>query len=164
MVDAPLFMALRASLAVPGLFAPVRVNQRLLVDGGLVRNLPIDLARAMGANVIIAVNVGTPLADERQLGTAVGVAQQMLNILTEQNVQRSLKELGPQDILITPDLTGLSLLDFHRREHAILAGSQAARRQAQSLQALAVSNRQFAEWERQRLAGPAVSEPPGPVA
>jgi NTE family protein len=55
--DTPLFLAMRASLAVPGVFAPVRVNQRLLVDGGLVRNLPVDVAREMGADIIIAVNV-----------------------------------------------------------------------------------------------------------
>jgi predicted acylesterase/phospholipase RssA len=63
--DTPLFLAMRASLAVPGVFAPVRVNQRLLVDGGLVRNLPVDVAREMGADIIIAVNVGTPLAQEK---------------------------------------------------------------------------------------------------
>ncbi len=78
LIDTPLFVAMRASLAVPGVFAPVRVGQRLLVDGGLVRNLPIDLARAMGAEVIVAVNVGTPLAPESALGNAIGVAQQML--------------------------------------------------------------------------------------
>ena len=100
--DTPLFMSLRASLSVPGVFAPVRVNQRLLVDGGLVRNLPVDMARAMGADVVIAVNVGTPLAGESELQSALGVAQQMLHILTEQNVQRSLKELGERDVLITP--------------------------------------------------------------
>jgi len=62
--DTPLFMSMRASLSVPGVFSPVRLDGRLVVDGGLVRNLPVDIARAMGAEVIIAVNVGTPLAKE----------------------------------------------------------------------------------------------------
>lgn len=126
LVDTPLFLSMRASLAVPGVFAPVRVNNRLVVDGGLVRNLPVDMARAMGADIIIAVNVGTPLAPEKDLGSAIGVAQQMLQILTEQNVQRSLKELRPQDILVAPDLTGVSFLDFENYARAMRAGEQAA--------------------------------------
>jgi predicted acylesterase/phospholipase RssA len=117
--DTPLFLAMRASLAVPGVFAPVRVNQRLLVDGGLVRNLPVDVAREMGADIIIAVNVGTPLAQEKELISAVSVAQQMLQILTEQNVQRSLKELRPGDVLLQPDLGGIGFLDFARHDRAM---------------------------------------------
>jgi NTE family protein len=102
--DTPLFEALRASMAVPGVFAPLRVNGRPRVDGGLVRNLPIDLARQLGADIIIAVNVGTPLLEDREITSAVMVANQMLQILTEQNVQRSLRELRPQDVIIDPDL------------------------------------------------------------
>ncbi|MFX7866261.1 patatin-like phospholipase family protein, partial [Acinetobacter baumannii] len=82
--DTPLFQALRASMAVPGVFAPLRVNDRPRVDGGLVRNLPIELARELGAEIIIAVNVGSPLLEERQITGAVSVVNQMLQILTEQ--------------------------------------------------------------------------------
>ena len=160
LIDTPLFLAMRASLAVPGVFAPVRVNQRLLVDGGLVRNLPIDLARAMGAEVIIAVNVGTPLAPESELGNAVGVAQQMLRILTEQNVQRSLKELGPRDILIAPDLSSVGFLDFDASERAMQQGALAARQVAAQLRALGVSESDYAARESIRLAGPAVADAP----
>ena len=160
LIDTPLFLAMRASLAVPGVFAPVRINQRLLVDGGLVRNLPIDLARAMGAEVIIAVNVGTPLAPESELGSAVGVAQQMLRILTEQNVQRSLKELGPRDILIAPDLSSVGFMDFRASERAMLQGALAARQVAAQLQALSVSASDYATHESIRLAGPAVADAP----
>jgi NTE family protein len=158
--DTPLFVAMRASLAVPGVFAPVRLNQRLLVDGGLVRNLPIDQARAMGADVVIAVNVGTPLAPESELGSAVGVAQQMLRILTEQNVQRSLKELGPRDILIAPDLSGVAFMDFAAHERAMQQGMKAAREMSAQLQALALPAPEYEARERLRLAGAAVEELP----
>ena len=158
LTDTPLFVAMRASLAVPGVFAPVRLNQRLLVDGGLVRNLPIDLARAMGAEVVIAVNVGTPLAPESELGNAVGVALQMLRILTEQNVQRSLKELRAADILIAPDLTGVSFLDFHAHEKAMQIGADAARQMRSRLLSLSVTSEQFAAAEARRLASPAVAD------
>ncbi len=148
--DVPLFQALRASLSVPGVFSPVRVRQRLLVDGGLVRNLPVDLARAMGADIIIAVNVGTPLATERELGSALSVANQMLQILTEQNVQRSLKELRPDDVLIAPDLQPVGFLDFGKYQEAMDAGEAAARRVAPALARLGVPLEHYVAREAQR--------------
>ena len=151
LVDTPLFMTMRASLAVPGVFAPIRINDRLVVDGGLVRNLPVDLARSMGADIVIAVNVGTPLAPESELQSAVGVAQQMLNILTEQNVQRSLKELAPQDILVSPDLSTITFLDFRAYERAIRAGEEAARKLAPRLAPLAVGLQEYAALEQRRV-------------
>lgn len=162
--ETPLYASLRASLSVPGVFSPVRVQERLLIDGGLVRNLPVDLARAMGAEVVIAVNVGTPPAPERELGSAIGVARQMLNILTEQNVQRSLAELTERDVLIAPDLSGVSFLNFGAAERAIAAGEEAARRMAHRLQALAVSPQAYAAIEATRVAAPAAREKALPLA
>ncbi|QJQ04663.1 patatin domain-containing protein [Undibacterium piscinae] len=150
--NTPLFQTLRASLAVPGVFAPVHINKRLVVDGGLVRNLPIDMAHKMGADIVIAVNVGTPLAQEQELGSAISVAQQMLQILTEQNVQRSLKELRPQDILISPDLTGISFLDFSEQNKTIQAGNLATRELAARLAELAISEDDYAAREKNRFA------------
>ena len=143
----PLLVSLRASLAVPGLFAPLPVNGRLLVDGGLVRNLPVDIARALGADVVIAVNVGTPVSDDGSLGSAIGVAQQMINILTEQNVQRSLRELGPADVLIAPVLDGISFVDFEAGPRAMAAGEQAARAMAARLAAMALPAAEYAATE-----------------
>jgi len=164
LAETPLFLSLRASLSVPGVFAPVRVNGRLLIDGGLVRNLPVDLARAMGAEVVIAVNVGTQLAGESELGDALGVARQMLNILTEQNVQRSLKELGADDVLISPDLEGISFLNFSLAERAMAAGAEATRRLADRLRPLAVPAARYAEIEQARSGAPATPEPALPLA
>jgi NTE family protein len=158
--DAPLFLAMRASLAVPGVFAPVRVNQRLLVDGGLVRNLPVDVAREMGADIIIAVNVGTPLAPEKELVSAVSVAQQMLQILTEQNVQRSLKELRPNDILVQPNLGGIGFLDFGRYDRAMKEGEAAVRAMSDKLVKLALPEAQYAAYEVKRLSAPVAIDQP----
>jgi NTE family protein len=164
LVDTPLFLAMRASLAVPGVFAPVRVDQRLVVDGGLVRNLPVSTAHAMGADIVIAVNVGTPLAPEKELGSALGVAQQMLNILTEQNVQRSLKELQPQDILIAPNLGAISFLDFQHVRQSIDAGERATRALAARLAPLAMAPAEYALFEHRRLAPPALADIALPLA
>ena len=158
LADTPLFASLRASLAMPGVFAPIRVERRLLVDGGLVRNLPVDIARAMGAQVVIAVNVGTPLSGEEELGSSLGVARQMLHILTEQNVRRPLRELGTDDVLIAPDLAGISFMDFGRSERAIAAGESAARALAPRLQALALSPQAYAALERARRRPPATQD------
>ncbi|HJV59902.1 MAG TPA: patatin-like phospholipase family protein, partial [Albitalea sp.] len=109
-----LALALRASMSVPGLFAPTEVDGRILGDGGLVDNVPIDVARAMGADVVIVVNIGTPLSPRSALNSVGGLTAQMINILTEQNVQRSLATLQPADVLIAPDLGTLGSADFNR--------------------------------------------------
>jgi len=162
--NTPLFQTIRASLAVPGVFAPVRIKDRLVVDGGLVRNLPVDMARSMGADIVIAVNVGTPLAPEKELHSALGVANQMLQILTEQNVQRSLSELHKDDILVAPNLEGVSFLDFSTHEKAIAAGEAAARELAPRLAALAIPEREYIAMESLRLATPVDSDRPVKLA
>jgi NTE family protein len=151
MRETPLFLALRASMAVPGVFAPVRIEGRPLVDGGLVRNLGVDIARDMGADIIIAVNVGSPLLEERELSSAVGVANQMIQILTEQNVSRSLKELRPSDVLIDPQLDELGFMDFSRREQALEAGERSALATQERLAALALGEADYADHQRRRL-------------
>ncbi len=106
-----LYQAMRASMSVPGMFAPVELDGRILGDGGLVNNLPVDVVRAMGADVVIAVNIGTPLMSRDQLQSVVGYASQMLNILTEQNVRAQLARLAPGR---RPDLAGPRQPDVHR--------------------------------------------------
>jgi len=142
--------AMRASMSVPGAFAPIDYEGRPLVDGALVRNLPVDIARQMGAELIIAVNVGTPLLEREKLTDVLAVGQQMINILTEQNVQRSLSELTPRDILITPDLASFSAGDFAKGEAIVRAGEMAARAIAERLAQLGVAPARYAEAERAR--------------
>ena len=149
--DTPLLPTMRASLAVPGVFSPVRIKNHLVVDGGLVSNLPVETARAMGADVIIAVNVGTPLAKEHELRSAIDVAKQMLQILTEQNVQRSIRLMQPQDVLISPSLDGMSFLDFDQYERAIHSGEKATLQLADRLRALRLSDEQYAAFDEERV-------------
>ena len=151
-LEVPLFTAMRASMAVPGAFTPITVDGRPLGDGGLVRNLPVDLARQLGAEVVIAVNVGTPLGGPEVLTSAFGMAQQMIGILTEQNVQRSLRELTPRDVLVTPDLRNADFLAFDRTGANIEAGAAAARVQSQRLQPWSVSAEAWGEHQRRRTA------------
>ena len=121
-----LYQAMRASMSVPGMFAPIEFDGRILGDGGLVNNLPVDVVRAMGADIVIAVNIGTPLMSRDQLQSLVGYASQMLNILTEQNVRAQLALLKPSDILISPDLGDLTFIDFAAAPKFVELGIQAA--------------------------------------
>jgi NTE family protein len=138
--------ALRASMSVPGVFAPQEFSDRVLADGGLVRNLGIDVARTLNADVIIAVNLGTPLLKREELNSFVGVGQQMINILTEQNVQRSLAELGPGDVLILPELGEFSAGDFEHSASTIPLGEQAALRVRDRLAALSLEQTEYEDF------------------
>lgn len=149
-----LAQAMRASMSVPGVFAPTEWGGRVLGDGGLVNNLPVDVARAMGVDVLIVVNVATPLFGRETLGSAIGVTAQMINILTGQNVQRSLATLGPRDLLITPDLGRLSAADFDRTADLIALGERAAASVKQALAAYAVPSTDYAEWQLARTQAP----------
>ncbi len=142
--------ALRASMSVPGVFSPLSINDRILGDGGLVNNLPVDVARAMGAEVIIAVNIGTPLAGRDTLGTVLGVTTQMVNILTEQNVQASIATLTPKDLLLAPQLGKLTSADFDKAEELVKIGNEYAGTVREALALFAVDAPRYASWVQAR--------------
>ncbi len=135
---------MRASMSVPGAVAPAEYGGMTLVDGMLTSNLPVDAARAMGAVVVIAVNVGTPLLKREQLTSIFGVANQMLSILTEQNVQASIASLKPTDILISPELGDYSTGDFDNLSKITPLGEEAARKVSESLAPLSLPPAEYA--------------------
>lgn len=143
--------AMRASMSVPAAIEPVRLEGRLLVDGGLTNNLPVDVARAMGADIVIAVNLGTPLAQPETLNSLLSITSQMVGILTEQNVRASLASLKPTDILILPNLGDFSAADFDRLALTVPVGEAAAYVVADRLAALSVSPAEYESWTRRRL-------------
>lgn len=142
--------AMRASMSVPGVFAPVMQGNRLLVDGGLVDNLPVELARKMGADVIIAVNVGTPLLKRDELNSVVAVMGQMVNLLTEKSVNRSIEALRQNDILITPSLEAFDSADMERGAEIIEAGRVAAEGVKELLAKLSSKEHDWQSWEAKR--------------
>jgi NTE family protein len=95
--------AMRASMSVPGALAPVEIDGKLLVDGGIANNLPIDEARKLcDADVIIAVNISTPPLKRSEITSALSVAGQLVNFLGKQTVDEQLKSLTARDVLIAP--------------------------------------------------------------
>lgn len=139
---------MRSSMSVPVAISPVEVGGQLLVDGMLVNNLPVDVGRSMGADIIIAVNVGTPLLKREELGSVLGIAGQMLSILTEQNVQAALASLKPTDILITPELGDFATSDFDNLSKTLPIGQAAARKVADQLSRLSLPPEQYAAYRK----------------
>ncbi|MCB2022251.1 MAG: patatin-like phospholipase family protein [Burkholderiaceae bacterium] len=147
MREGSLSQAMRASMSVPGLMAPVERKGAKLVDGGLVDNVPITEARERcKADIVIVVNVGSPLLQADQIGSLLSVSAQMVNILTEQNVTRSLALLKPTDIYIKPDLKGISASDFKLSDTTAQRGKDAALKVADQLKKLSVGEAQYASW------------------
>ena len=135
--------AMRASLSAPGVFAPVESDGRLLVDGGLSSNLPIDVARSMGVDILIVVDCGFPLLERGKLESVATVSNQMLAILIRHNTTEQRKSLTSKDVVIDPALGDYSSLDFGDHEKATKLGEEAARGQLQRLQALSIPANEY---------------------
>ena len=114
-----LAMAMRASMAVPLVFGPVKHQGRMLVDGGMLNNLPVDVVRAMGADIVIAVNISSPLAKVDEQSSVVAVTYQSIDVALVQNTKRSLKMA---DIVIQPALEGIDASMFDRAADMINDG------------------------------------------
>lgn len=137
---------MRASMSVPIAISPSKLKGEILVDGMLVNNLPVSVAKEMGADIIIAVNVGTPLKKREELGSILGVAGQMLSILTEQNVKKSLALLNSSDVVISPELGDFSTSDFDNLTSVIPIGETAARDAVSQLSKLSLSEEKYAQY------------------
>jgi NTE family protein len=124
--DGDLALAIRSSMSVPGAFAPIRVNGRLMVDGGIVNNVPVDIVKAMGVERVIVVDVSEPLVAEDKLGSPLSVTMQMITVLMKQRTDAVLAGMSPLDVLIRPDLGDLGSAEFDRSLAAIKLGEAAA--------------------------------------
>ncbi|MGE0100012.1 MAG: patatin-like phospholipase family protein [Hydrogenophaga sp.] len=142
--------ALRASMSVPGVFAPLDLEGRLLGDGGLVNNLPVDVARRMGADVVIAVDIGTPLGGRASLGTLFGVTMQMVHILTEQNVRASIATLTTDDLLLQPPLGALTSADFGKVAELVKLGNDYGKTVGEALARFSVDAPRYRQWAQTR--------------
>lgn len=154
--DLPL--AIRASMSVPGVFAPVRLDDHLLVDGGVVDNVPIDEARKLGAERLIVSQVGSPLMQEEQLDSPLAISHQMASVLTKRAVDAQIATLGEQDILIVPALGQMGSEDFMLSAQAVPIGQQAAEHALPGLRRYAVDEAAYADF-RQRHRPPAYEAP-----
>jgi NTE family protein len=142
--------AMHASLSAPGIFAPVERGELVLVDGGIADNIPVDVARAMGVDLVIVVDVGSPLLPRGKLGDVTAISNQMLAILLRRNAEAQLATLTPRDVLISPALGDTSSFDFGAVARVISIGEAAARAAAARLAPLAVSDAEMQRYEQRR--------------
>jgi len=136
--------SIRASMSVPGVFAPVLIGDRLLVDGGIVGNLPIDVMQEMGVDIIIAVDVEFPLYGPEELGSVLAISEQMLTILIRKETRRQIERLGDRDVLIRPELGTYASTNFSEILDTIEPGEVAAREQSAKLADLSLDQ---ATWD-----------------
>ncbi len=147
-----LAQAMRSSMAVPGAIAPVEIDGRLLVDGGIANNLPIDEARKLCGDVVIAVNIATPPLKRNEITSALSVAAQLINFLGKQTVDQQLKSLGSGDVLIEPDLGDISAASFENSREAIRIGEAATRALAPALARYSLPPEQYAALRATQVA------------
>ena len=144
---------IRASMSIPAVFAPVELDGRLLVDGGMTDNIPLDVAREMGVDVAIVVDIGTPLRSRKQLNTVVDVLNQSITLMTRRNSEEQLAVLKPSDVLIQPSLAAFGVTDFGKAQEMIDAGYRATRTLDARLAVLKPDEPQDAELNAARSPG-----------
>lgn len=148
--------AIRASMSLPGVFSPVPRGARLLVDGGLVENLPVAEAEAMGADVVVAVDVSSDKLDPEKLKSFGGILSRTISLPIKRNVEASLPRAS---VAVRPRVGDIPSMDFDRARDLVARGEAAARVLSTELSALSVSEeeyRAFLERVRGRRPAPPV--------
>jgi NTE family protein len=135
--------AVRASMAIPGVFTPVELNGRILADGGMVQNIPVETVRDMGADTVIAIELHYPPADIGKLGTLVGVLSRAIDVMITQNEHHSLAFAKAK---VRVEMKGFAITDYNRVDELVQLGYKAAASQAAELLPYAITD--SAEWQR----------------
>jgi NTE family protein len=135
--------AVRASMAIPGVFTPVELNGRILSDGGMVQNIPVETARSMGAETVVAIELHYPPGDVGQLSTLVGVLSRAIDVMITQNEHRSLA-LAQTKVRI--DMKGFAITDYNRLDELVELGYKAAASQSAELLQYAITDP--SEWQQ----------------
>jgi len=142
--------AMRASMSIPGLFSPIDFEGHLLVDGGIINNLPVNVVQGMGADILIAVDVGTPLSTRAELTDFVSITSQLSGIMVVNNTEHQVSLLTPNDVLIVPQLgDNITSVDFSKLDQSIPLGYEAASALRDRLAPLGVSPAAYADYRAQ---------------
>jgi NTE family protein len=145
--------ALRASMAIPGAFAPVITDQYILSDGGQVRNIPVDVARELCADIVIVVDLVEPAATREKLQSATQLLGRSTDVMIQANEKLQLQTLTERDVLISVPMGDIGTADFERIPETIPLGEAAARVAADRLATLSVPSSQYLAWRRQVTEG-----------
>jgi NTE family protein len=146
--DGDLATAMRASMAIPGAFAPVTMDNYILNDGGLVRNIPIDVARDLCADHVIVVNLVEPNIDPKRLRTATQLLSRTMDVMIEANETLQLQTIRPGDVRIDVEMGDITTADFERVPDTIPLGEAATRAKATELAQFVVPEAQYTAWRQ----------------
>ncbi len=151
--------SLRATMSIPGVFAPVNVDGKYLSDGGLVDNIPTDIVKAMGADIVLVVNIESQIGGREVLESLPGILSQTINISTLDNSRRSLRQA---DFIIAPDLGNYSLADFSKSKEITELGAKGAEQKMTLLRSIALNDTDWAEHIAGRRSRQLPNIPPVP--
>ncbi len=140
----------RASMSIPGAFSPVEIDGKLLVDGGIVNNMPVDVAIKMGADILIVVDLISTLAKRDQLESPFAVTGQVIGLLLAQNSMLSRQLVRPQDVVVEPNVSAYAVSDFPKGVELMAIGEKAARQQIDKLKKLSISESAYKEYHKKR--------------
>ncbi|AUI86894.1 serine protease [Vibrio azureus] len=138
--------AMMASMSVPGALPPYELNGHLLVDGGVVNNMPVEIARAMGADVVIAVDISTDYKDKDEFTGLLTVADQLSNYLVRRSTQDQAEKLQSNDIYIRPNVGQMETVEFDKMPEAFQAGYGVANQMASKLAPLRLSSADYQKY------------------
>jgi NTE family protein len=141
--------AMRATMSLPLIFPPVELNGQMLIDGGTMNNVPADIARQLGADFVIAINVGDLSNREGVAGTMFGVAGNTIDAMMRSSTKRV---IASADVIVNVSLEGYGSLDWRRAAGLIERGYQAAEAMRDRLLPLSVSEAEFTAWRDARRA------------
>jgi NTE family protein len=133
----------RASMSVPGAFTPVEIDGKVLVDGGIANNLPVDVAIKMGSDVLIVVDLQSSLAKSKDLTSPFSISGQMVGLLLAQNAQLSRQLVRPHDVVLEPVVDPYTVTDFDKAVDLTKIGEKSAESMIDSLRKLSISDDQY---------------------
>ncbi|MHA2939455.1 patatin-like phospholipase family protein [Vibrio sp. RC27] len=138
--------AFMASMSVPSILPPYEVDGHILVDGGVTNNMPVDVARSLGADIVIAVDISTDYKNAEQFTTYITVADQLSNYLVRQSSQKQAEELLEGDIYLKPDVGDMETIEFDRLDEAYQKGYESVHQAFVSLENLAMTPSDYVEY------------------
>ncbi|MEZ8861775.1 patatin-like phospholipase family protein [Vibrio sp. 10N.247.311.51] len=138
--------AMMASMSVPGALPPYELDGRMLVDGGVTNNMPVDVARAMGADIVIAVDISTNYKGKDDFTNFLAAADQLSNYLVQRSTQEQAETLTDDDVFLRPDVGEMETTEFDKMPSAFLAGYEAAKQHTDELSKLSLSNADYQHY------------------
>jgi len=134
-----LVTAMQASMAVPGALKPIEHDGRMLADGGIVNNLPIDVLKGMGADIVIAIDIGTDLKTQPELTSYLAIVGQLITHMTNTSTQNQIATMEKRDILIKPNVSHIGTGAFERLAEGLPLGTAAANKKRAQLAQLSLN-------------------------